>query len=398
MSFVWCSLIAACASILAVADPVLVNFVVEVPKDTPADAKVQLSGSAPELGNWSGGGLILVKGKDGKYRGSARLPLGTVEYKATCGSWDTVEKNASGGDIANRRLDVKESTDVIIAVMAWASGQPVAQSPPERKPSRSGDIRLHPGFHSKALDNDRDVIVYLPPDYEKNSKQRYPVLYMHDGQNVFDAATSFLGIEWQADEHAERLIRQGKIEPLIIVGIYNTPARMDEYTPQADKGRNAGGKANRYARFLVEEVKPFIDRTYRTRPGREDTGVAGSSLGGLVSLYICAEYPQVFSKCGAISPALMWADRRILRDAKANGAWMKDARIWLDMGTAEGRQIESFNRAVEDTRELVRIFESHGLTKGKEYEYEEVKGAGHNEKAWAERFDRTLIYLFPARK
>ena len=164
----------------------------------------------------------------------------------------------------------------------------MTRTPPERTHTLTGDIRFHHDFHSRFLAHDRDVIVYLPPGYRKTKMKRYPVLYLQDGQNLFDGATSFIpGRDWGVDETAERLIKAGEIEPLIIVGIYNTGMdRLDEYTPTADDRLKKGGSADLYGRMLVDELKPFIDSSYRTNSGHEHTGLGGSSLGGLVSLYL----------------------------------------------------------------------------------------------------------------
>ncbi len=150
--------------------------------------------------------------------------------------------------------------------------------------SLSGNIRFHKSFHSKVLNNDRDVIVYLPPGYDQKKKRRYSVLYLHDGQNLFDGATSYIpGQEWRVDETAEALIDTRKIQPLIIVGVYNTGKdRVHEYTPAVDDKYKAGGRADLYGRFLVEELKPFVEANYRTLTGADHTGLGGSSLGGLV--------------------------------------------------------------------------------------------------------------------
>ena len=161
---------------------------------------------------------------------------------------------------------------------------------------------MHRAFHSRILGNRRDVLVYLPPGYRRFSLKRYPVLYLHDGQNVFDAATSFAGVEWGVDETAQRLIRSKTIEPLIVVAVANIgEERVHEYTPtpaviEAKKtGKNTAAVwLASTDNFLIEELKPFIDRKYRTKPEAEFTGLGGSSLGGLVTLAIGIFYSEVF--------------------------------------------------------------------------------------------------------
>lgn len=396
----------------AAARDVTVVFIVQPPEQTPADAELFICGSHPLLGNWSGSGLKLKRTDGGDWRGQALLPAGrAIEFKVTRGDWSTVEKDERGSDIANRTITVGPPTDstdttkpedaalkqvVRLKVARWADDGKTGPRPTtERRSTKTGDIRVHASFKSEILGNRRDIYVYLPPGYAVLETQRFPVLYMHDGQNLFDAATSFIGIEWRADEHAQRLIETGRIKPLIIVGIANTPDRMNEYTPDRDESRGTGGRASDYARFLVEEVKPFIDQTYRTKPGRAHAGVAGSSLGGLVSLSICMEYPQTFSMCGVISPALMWNDGALLRQIEAGDkAWMKRMRFWVDMGTREGRQIEALHQGIARTRELISILDRAGLSPGRDYYYQEVYEGEHNEAAWAERFDKILLYFF----
>jgi predicted alpha/beta superfamily hydrolase len=370
-------------------------FIVAVPPETPKWAGVYISGNTVSLGNWKADGLKLTRVADGRYAGSALLPTGgTVEYKVTLGNWNQSERDITGKDIPNRLITVDSQLPrTEITVAAWATDA-ATKSEVQPKNTLSGTVKFHPDFKSDVLKNSRTVAVYLPPGYERDKSARYPVLYMHDGQNLFDAATSFAG-EWGADETAERLIAGGKIEPLIIVGIYNNAQRMDEYSPDRDAKRNAGGRGADYARFVVDEVKPFIDRTYRTRPGRADTGIAGSSLGGLISLYACSKYPEVFSRCGIISPALMWNDASILDALEKNHGWMKGHRFWLDMGTAEGSQIDQFSEALKYTRRLARIFDSAGLKNNRDYHYVEVEKGEHNERAWSARFDKTLMFLYP---
>ncbi len=258
----------------------------------------------------------------------------------------------------------------------------------------TGNFRRHSGFRSNFLAEERDVLVYLPPDYESNTDRRYPVLYLHDGQNLFDGATSFVeGQDWRVDETAEALISQGVIQPLIIVGIYNAGMhRLDEYTPTADRRMGHGGKADLYGRMLAEELKPFIDTTYRTQKDASHTALGGSSLGGLVSLYIGLRHPRVFNKLAVMSPSVWWDKRTILHDVQH--LTVKPAlKIWLDIGTAEGRYP---GRIVADVRKLRDVLVRKGWTEGQDLKYVEAEGAGHNEGAWASRVGEMLKFLFPA--
>jgi predicted alpha/beta superfamily hydrolase len=253
----------------------------------------------------------------------------------------------------------------------------------------TGDFQFHPDFHSRHLPDDRNVIVYLPPGYNDADARRYPVLYLHDGQNVFDRATAFLGQEWEADETAEALIRTGEIEPLIMVGIYNTGLnRIDEYTPTQDGRRHSGGKARQYAAMIIDELKPFIDDNYRTLDGPENTGMAGSSLGGLVTLYIGLRHPEIFGKLAALSPSVWWRQGTILRMIRDNPIPDPRPKIWIDIGTGEG------NRHTRDTRLLCELLVRKGWQPGVDLAYVEDEGASHSETAWAARMPHVLRFLF----
>ncbi|HEY8203096.1 MAG TPA: alpha/beta hydrolase-fold protein [Pyrinomonadaceae bacterium] len=260
----------------------------------------------------------------------------------------------------------------------------------------TGDVRFHKNFHSKILSNNRDVIVYLPPGYHVNRSRRYSVLYMHDGQNIFDGATSFiLGQEWRVDETAQMLIFAGKIEPLIIVGIYNTGVeRANEYTAAEDPKYKVGGRAELYGRMLVEELKPFIDSTYRTLKGAKHTGLGGSSLGGLVSLYLGLRYPNVFGRVAVVSPAVWWADNQIVHYTQALPG-KPPLRIWLDIGTQEGRDEKEAQNTTNSARLLRDTLIKKGWKMGKNLTYLEAEGAEHNERAWAARVGAILEFLFP---
>ncbi|MGH9970345.1 MAG: alpha/beta hydrolase [Pyrinomonadaceae bacterium] len=282
----------------------------------------------------------------------------------------------------------------LAAFVALMSGPAVAQQPH----TLTGEIRTHTRFHSRILNNDRDVLVYLPPGYEAAKRKRYSVLYLHDGQNLFDGATSFIpGQEWRVDEAAESLTSQGKIEPLIIVGIYNTGKdRVNEYTPAQDEKFKAGGKADLYGRMLVEELKPFIDATYRTRKDADHTGLGGSSLGGLVSLYLGLKYSNVFGRLAVVSPSVWFANKQIVRYVEALPK-KPSLRIWLDMGTKEGRDKEEAGKTLDDVRLLKDTLEKKGWKPEKDLKYFEAEGAEHNERAWAARVESILLFLFPRR-
>ena len=173
---------------------------------------------------------------------------------------------------------------------------------------------------SKILGNERSILVWLPPQYQTDSAARYPVLYLHDGQNCFDAATSFAG-EWRADETAGELIAAGKIAPIIMVAVANAGSAESMNTRRTrDASQDHGGKGELYAKFLIEELKPFIDSNYRTLSDRAHTAVAGSSLGGLISLYMGYKHGDVFSMCGVISPSLWWDDCSLLKEIQAERA------------------------------------------------------------------------------
>ena len=257
----------------------------------------------------------------------------------------------------------------------------------------AGRTVVHPAFASTYV-GARDVTVLLPEGYARSPKRRYPVLYMHDGQNLFDAARAFGG-EWQVDETAYALARRRRAEPVIVVGVHNTERRVDDYTPTAMQRETPngvlrfGGGADAYGRFLVEELKPFIDRTYRTETGPARTALCGSSLGGLVTMYLGLTFRDVFGTLIVVSPSVWWDNEAIVRSvdglAKPTGQ-----RIWVDIGTGEGPD------TVTQTRHLRDALARKGWTVGRDLAYREVEGAGHDESAWAARFGAMLEFAFPA--
>jgi predicted alpha/beta superfamily hydrolase len=243
-------------------------------------------------------------------------------------------------------------------------------------------------FHSQFLPDDRDITVFVPDGYDDEPERRFPVLYLHDGQNLFDPDKAFKkGEHWRVGETATSLVSEGRIEPLIIVGISNVGVRrLNEYTPTPERGRG-GAEADAYGRLLADELKPFIDATFRTLDDPSYTGIGGSSLGGLVSLYLGLTRPDIFGRAAVLSPSVWWDRRAILRYVREAHPKPR-LRLWVDIGTAEGKQ------HVANLRLLKAGLIKAGWVEGDDLHYEEVVGATHSEAAWAERFGRVLEYLY----
>jgi len=263
---------------------------------------------------------------------------------------------------------------------------------PYHRAKDEGRLRLHSGFPTSYLSTPRDIIVYLPPGYDAAAK--YPAFYLQDGQNLFDPTTAFNGQEWKADIVADELIVSGAIDPILMVGVYNTGVRrVSEYTPTRDARMRKGGKGGRYAQMLARELKPFIEREYAAKRAAADTAVGGSSLGALASLEAGLLYPRVFGKLAVMSPSVWWDQRSIIKMVRAFKASARPY-IWLDTGTEEG---ESAQQSLEDTRALRDALVEKGWRDGVDLSYAEFTGAGHNEMAWGGRFGEVLRYFFAKR-
>jgi len=354
------------------------TFVVTVPAGTPRFDPICVAGSAAELDDWAACGLALTRAPDGRYSGTMRVAPGTgIQFKVTRGSWQTVEKAPDGSETANRTLVAQAGARAEVAVAAWADA-----------PTITGNVESM-GTFTSSHGGPRPVLVYLPPAYESEPSRRFPVLYMHDGQNLFDARTAFGGIEWGVDEAAERLTRDGLMAQVIVVAVGNTPDRIAEYTQTVDAEVGAGGGADAYARLLAEDLKPAVDARYRTLAGSETTGLAGSSLGGLVSMYLGLRRPETFRRIGVVSPSVWWDGRDIVARVQAL-AHKPPLRVWEDIGTAEADE-----ETVADARALRDALVAKGWTEGDDLAYLEVPGARHNEAAWAARIDRILEFLYP---
>ena len=286
-----------------------------------------------------------------------------LEYKFTRGTWNSVETNKDGSDISNRILDGSLASDTV-EIDAWkddfATGSVLSTA--------HKNVMVLDSMYMPQLKRNRIIRLYLPEGYDSNKAKRYPVLYMHDGQNLFDASTAAYG-EWNVDEALASMAKQ-----CIVVGIDNGPRRINEYNPYHTK-RFGTGEGPAYTRFIVETLKPYIDKHYRTLRDRQNTAIAGSSMGGLISMYAVLKYPNVFGSAGVFSPSF-WIAPKIYTMMSAAGKQFNN-RVYLYAGDSESAGlVNELNKA-----EKTLLSKTHGRIAKKI-----TKGAGHNEKAWSQEF------------
>lgn len=371
--------------LVAVADT---TIRVEIPAGTPPDAKVYIAG---DFQSWQPGNpeFQLEKVRDDVWQIILNLPEGkALQFKFTLGDWSSVEKGPEGQEMQNRLHKVSGDETLNLRVYSWAQGE-------ERAPTRSGNLQTLtvPGF----LDN-RRVWVYLPPGYDAEPDRRYPVLYMMDGQNVFDDATSFVG-EWMVDESLEELIPAGRVAPLIVVAVDNGgDLRGSEYTPWPSGERGYGGGGVDHLQVWIDILLPYVDANYRTLTGPQNTGLAGSSFGGLMTLYGAFWHPDVFGRCGAFSPSIMFAGNQI--PDKIAGSDKPDITLYMDMGTREvGNLQDGDGNGIDDNIDILRrvfaLLVDQGFVGGWDLLVVEGDGHRHNESYWAQRFPAAVQFLFP---
>jgi predicted alpha/beta superfamily hydrolase len=243
-----------------------------------------------------------------------------------------------------------------------------------------GEIDYIHEFYSIFLKNERDIIIWLPPTYNFSNKN-YPVLYVQDGQNLFDPNTSFIGKDWKIDEVASGLIKDRLIEEIIIVGIYNQKDRIEEYNFFSEKGR-------KYANFMIKELKPFIDENYRTKSIPLHSALMGSSMGGLISFQLFWNFPKIFGKAACLSNSFWVNDKKVFEMINENKNQFSDQnRLYIDCGSEEKELIEDFNRMVNELKDI------HSET---EFDFGSYidKGSHHTESDWANRLHIPLRFLF----
>jgi predicted alpha/beta superfamily hydrolase len=257
-----------------------------------------------------------------------------------------------------------------------------------------GQLRFH-DLSSRFFGNTRRLRVWLPPGYDapENEGRRYPVFYLNDGQNLFDPATAFAGVDWRVNQTLTQLSRESLVPPMIAVGIDNaTVERIREFLPYRSLHPPVPKPLGKhYPDFLIREVMPLVERTYRVLKGAKNTGLGGSSLGALISLHCVIARPGVFGKLLLESPSLFVSNKQLLKDSRACQTWPQ--RIFLATGSRETGQPERDQCIIEDVRSLARILHRAGLRE-KRLRCVIQEGAGHNEGAWADRFPQAATFLF----
>ena len=319
-----------------------IEFIVKADSVSSSE-KVFIVGNNKELGMWDPGLIELEKENENIFRKKISFYKDdTLEFKFTKGLWQNEALNSDGKVPANYRIITSRDTTFQIEINRWKK---------EEAGQITGAVEYLRNLTYKDL-LPRDVIVWLPPNYNDLKDQYFPVLYMHDGQNIFDPKTSFTGIDWQIDETADSLIKNYIIEPIIIVGIYNTKNRTAEYTP-TETGET-------YMEFVVKKLKPLIDTKYRTKPDRDNTATGGSSAGGLISFMLAWEYDDVFKEAACLSPAFKIEDIDYVNKVVNTNQKKRSLKIYIDNG---GIGLETKLRPGID--EMVEALKARGFREDK---------------------------------
>jgi metallo-beta-lactamase class B len=317
-----------------------------------------------------GGGRLVIVFND--------VAPSSYEYKFTRGDWNKVETNAQGGDIENRTLTVTGDASFEVSIAGWKDDFPDKPIPN----TASANVHLmDSAFFIPQLNRHRRIWIYLPASYQQQKNKSYAVLYMNDGQNLFNKQTAGLGMEWGVDECLDTLAAQLHKE-CIIVGIDNGgDKRMNEYNPY-DNDKYGKGEGKQYIDFIANTLKPFIDKNYRTIKDANHTFIAGSSMGGLISMYALVEYPDVFGGAGVFSPSF-WIAPQLYNDV-TNAKWQKNLQVYFYAGEKES------NTMVRDMQKMYNIIKQKNCCRADDITFPLGQ---HNEKYWRDEFDDFYRWL-----
>ena len=357
----------------------------ELPENTPENSSIFISG---DFEGWSGGQENYKLTKEGhSYYITIPQKETNINFKFTQGSWDSVECDSKGNSTGNRSYNFNKPNDTLkVKIEGWSN-----LFDKKATSTAAGNVSiLSEKFKMPQLNRERRIWIYLPPDYD-SSKQSYPVVYMHDGQNLFDVLTSYSG-EWEIDETLNKLYQERGLK-LIVVGVDNGGAkRLDEYSPWKNT-KYGGGEGDAYMDFLVSTLKPYIDSHFRTLPDKANTGIIGSSMGGLISHYAALKYPEVFGKIGVFSPAF-WFAPEITEYSRTHGN-IKDTKIYFLAGGKEGENVafNEINQTVKDMNTMAGVLKKEGFPLENMKLKVEPEGQ-HNEKLWRNNFEETICWLF----
>jgi len=354
-----------------------VTFLVNsVPQKTFEDESIYISG---DFEGWTGGQeKYKLSRNNNDY--SITLPDQTsiINFKFTKGSWASVETDIEGNNIDNRTYINNQKNDTVnIKILNWM-GAAIKKSTASKNVSVLSDH-----FKMPQLSRTRRIWIYLPPDYN-STKKSYPVLYMHDGQNLFDDATSYAG-EWNVDETLNQLYKEKGFE-LIVIGIdHANEKRLDEYSPWHNSKYQAGGQGDAYLEFIVETLKPYIDKQYRTLVDKYNTGLMGSSMGGLISHYGALKYSENFGKIGVFSPAFGFSDSS--NDFASKHSDIKEIKMYFMAGDKESQTM------VSNMNNMITLMKAKGFDQ-KNIRSKVIKDGEHNEKLWRENFEEAIVWLY----
>ncbi|OIQ37941.1 MAG: hypothetical protein BM563_07200 [Bacteroidetes bacterium MedPE-SWsnd-G1] len=370
---------------ILISSQISVSQVTLIVDEFPAGTKsVYISG---DFEGWTGGqeSFRLTEEK-GMFKITLSKQVGTINFKFTQGSWETVERGAEGNEIENRTYSFKEESETIkLKIASWDKVEVIAQ-----RTIAENVFVLSDNFEIPQLNRTRRIWMYLPPNYETSSEP-FPVVYMHDGQNIFDSSTSYSG-EWSVDETLNKLYSEQGLK-LIVVSVDNGQSlRLDEYSPWKNE-KYGGGEGDAYLEFIVETLKPYIDQHFNTMPDKSNTAIIGSSMGGLISHYAGVKYADIFGKVGVFSPAF-WFAPEINEYTKTHGN-IQDSRFYFLAGGKEGGNVvfEEINQTVKNMNTVQDIMVNAGFPL-ENITSKVVPDGKHNEELWRNNFKEAIVWLF----